>query len=118
MFIVNSCLNLNEIAKFMFKIDKNMQPKNLQNFFAEVTQIHNRNTRSSHNNKLYLPKYRFNHLQRSIKYRSVKIWNKIPSDLINHFLSTFLKKYKLISSFHTSINFIWPIECVYAFGGV
>jgi len=79
----------------MFKIDKNIHPKNLQNFFAEVSQIHNRNTRSSHNNKLYLPKYRFNLLQRLIKYRGVKILYKIPSDLISHSLPTFLKKYKL-----------------------
>jgi len=79
----------------MFKIDKNMQPKNLQNFFVKVSQIHNRNTPSSHSNKLYLPKYTSNRLQRSIKCRGVKIWNTFPSDLINHSLSTFLKKYKL-----------------------
>jgi len=55
-----------ETAKFMFKIDKNMRPKNFHNFFVKVLQIYTRNTRSSHHNKLYLPKYRFNHLQRSI----------------------------------------------------
>jgi len=42
-----------ETAKFMFKIDKNMSPKNFLNLFAKVLQIHNQNTRSSHNNKLF-----------------------------------------------------------------
>ena len=63
--------------------------------FLKVSQIHARLTRSTENNLLYLPRYRSNRLQKSIKYRGVKVWNEIPSNF-KYFstYSSFVKHYK------------------------
>ena len=49
-------------------------PPSLSSMFTETHKIINRATRSSNNpNNLYIPKYRANKLQRSLKYQGVKI---------------------------------------------
>ena len=65
----------------MFNLDRCKLPNSFTKYFKKVSQIHFRVTRSSDNNMLYLPRYRSNRLQRSLKYRGVKIWNDVPSNL-------------------------------------
>ena len=64
-----------ETSKLMFNFDK--LPNCFTKYFKKVSEIHSRVTRSSDNNMLYLPKYRSNRLQRSLKYRGVKVWNDV-----------------------------------------
>ena len=56
-------------------------PNSFIKYFKKVSQIHSRVTRSSNNNMLCLPRYRSNRLQRSLKYRGVKVWNGVPCNL-------------------------------------
>ena len=65
----------------MFNLDRCKLPTFFTKYFKKVSQIHFRVTRSSVNNKLYLPRYRSNRLQRSLKYRGVKVWNDVPYNL-------------------------------------
>ena len=80
----------------MFKIERNLQPSIFGDYFRKVSQIHSKTTRSSENNLLYLPKYRTNRLQRSVKFIGVKIWNNVP----NHFKH--LSSYLLFQKYHKS----------------
>jgi len=57
-----------EIAKFMLDFDKNKLPIYFNECFCKISQVHI---------------YRTNHLQRSIKFRGVNIWNKLPNFLKN-----------------------------------
>ena len=88
-------LNL-ETSKFMFKLmnGSQLQPGIFSSFFTKVSNIHSRITRSSLNNSLYLPNLRSNRLQRSIRYRGVKIWNDVPNDLTCCTLRGFVHKYR------------------------
>ena len=70
-----------ETAKFMNSFDNNALPPHFGNYFRKIKQVDNRSTRSSDGNLLYLPRYRSNRLQRPIKFRGVKVWNDIPSEL-------------------------------------
>jgi len=72
-----------EIAKFMFEFDKNKLPNFLNDYFCKTSQVHARFTPSAEKQLLYLPRYRTNCLQRSIKFRGVKIWNYLPNFLKN-----------------------------------
>ena len=67
-----------ETLKLMLNFDRCKLPNYFIKYFKKVSQIHFRVTRSSDNNKLYLTKYRSNRLQRSLKYRGVKVWNDVP----------------------------------------
>ena len=62
----------------MFNFDRYKLPNSFTKYFKKVSQIHLRLTSSSDNNMLYLPRYRTNRLQRSLKYRGVKVWNDVP----------------------------------------
>ena len=88
-------LNL-ETSKFMFKLmnGSQLQPGIFSSFFTKVSNIHSRITRSSLNNLLYLPNLRSNRLQRSIRYRGVKIWNDVPNDLTCCTLRGFVHQYR------------------------
>ena len=57
--------------------------------FTETHKITNRSTRSSKNlNNLYIPKYRTNKLQSSLKYEGVKIWNDLPLKFTKNVIQT------------------------------
>ena len=65
-----------EVAKLIYDCIRNNIPYSLSNMFIKTFQISARAARSSINtNNLYIPRYRTNKLQRSIRYQSVKIWN-------------------------------------------
>ena len=83
----NNTLSLNnllsqETAKFMYKFIHKQLPVQFDNYFDDVHAIHKRSTRTSQmKNQLYIPRFRTNRLQRSIKYREVKVWNDIPKEI-------------------------------------
>ena len=65
-----------EIAIFVFKLNRNSVPISFSNFFKKTSDVSKRITRqSSKSSNLYIPRYRSNRLQRSIKYQGVKVWN-------------------------------------------
>ena len=98
----HNILNLNsllsqETAKFMYKFIPKQLPVQFDNYFNSVMAINKRSTRASQKkNQLYIPRFRTNRLQRSIKYRGVKVWNDIPNEIKNNNgnLSTFKKIHK------------------------
>ena len=70
-----------ETSKLIFNFDRCKLPNSFTKYFQKISQNHSRVTRSSDNNMLYLPRYRTNRLQRSLKYRGVKICNDAPFNL-------------------------------------
>ena len=71
-----------EVAKLIYDCIYNNIPYSLSNMFIKTSQISPPATRSSINtNNLYIPRYRTNKLQRSVRYQGVKVWNSIPSDI-------------------------------------
>lgn len=71
-------------------------PKILNSFFEKACNVSQRNTRSSsnHDDLLYIPRFRSNKLQRSIKYQGVKVWNSIPPDIRASSPQSFASKLK------------------------
>ena len=90
-----------EIAKLVhdFLHDKLPSSSVFSHLFQKSLQISHRFTRSSSNkNKLHIPLYRTNRLQRSIRYQGVSVWNSIPMDMQNlpkHSFKVKLKEYLL-----------------------
>ena len=70
-------------------------PYSLSNMFIKTSPISARATRPSINtNNLYIPRYRTNELQRSIRYQGVKIYNLIPLDIQKLPKRHFIRKLK------------------------
>ena len=80
----------------MYKFIHKQLPAQFDNYFNSAMAINKRSTRASQKkNQLYIPRFRTNRLQRSIKYRGVKVWNDIPNKIKNNGnLSTFKKIHK------------------------
>ena len=80
----------------MFSYDNCQLPPTFVNYFLKISQIHSRSTRFSDKNFFYLPRYSINRLQKSIKFRGVKIWNEIPFHIKTNCcsLKNFALKYK------------------------
>ena len=71
-----------EIAIFVFKWNHNSVPISFSNFFKKTSNVSKRIMRqSSKSSNLYIPRYKSNRLQRSIKYQVVKVWNSIPENI-------------------------------------
>ena len=71
-----------EIAIFVFKWNRNSVPISFSNFFKKTSDASKLITRqSSKSSNLYIPRYKSNRLQRSIKYQGVKVWNSIPENI-------------------------------------
>ena len=84
----------------------NTLPQSFSNFFT-LTRVNTRTTRSSSNpNNLYIPFYKSNRIQRSIKYQGVKVWNSIPVEIQNLPKSRFKIKLKsyLMQAYLKEIN--------------
>jgi len=65
-----------EIGKFVHSFIHNSVHQSFTKFFIRSSDVAIRTTKSSVNlNNLYIPRYRTNRMQRSIKYQGVKIWN-------------------------------------------
>ena len=84
----------------MNSFDKNALPPLFGNYFRKIKQVHNRSTRSSDKNLLYLPRYRSNRLQRSVKFRGVKVWNDIPFELKLYYKIGSHYKHQLLESYN------------------
>ena len=84
----------------------NTLPQSFSNFFTKVGQVNTRPTRSSNLNNLYIPCYKTNRIQRSIKYQGVKVWNSIPVEIQNLPKSRFKIKLKshLMQAYLKEIN--------------
>ena len=83
-----------EMAALMFKYRSNNVPYNLSQYFRLTSDIHKLKTRSCSSDTYYLPRFKTNKLQHSIKFTGVKVWNKIPHEIKNCSLNVFLKKLK------------------------
>ena len=83
-----------EMAALMFKYLSNNVPYNLSQYFTLTSDIHTLTTRSCSSDTYYLPRFKTNKLQHSIKFIGVKVWNKIPNAIKNCSLNVFLKKLK------------------------
>ena len=95
-------LHIYETAIFMHKFHNNKLPLSFSRYFVRIAEIHSANTRRSTTGlKYYIPQYKTNRLQRSIKYVGVKIWNKIPDSI--------KKKTRTINS---SINSNWTCKTI------
>ena len=66
-------------ALLTFKCMNGLAPTNLSSRFIKRGTISGRSTRNA--NKLDIPRYKTATGQRSILYRAVTIWNKLPSDI-------------------------------------
>ena len=88
-----------EAAKFMNSFDNNALPPHFGNYFRKIKQVHNRSTCSSDRNLLYLPRYRSNRLQRSIKFGGHKVCNDIPFELKSYYKIGNLYKHHLSESY-------------------
>ena len=66
-------------------------PFYLINLFRYVNTVHDRLTRSSSNNALYLTKPNFESFKNSFQYAGASLWNQLPPDLKN---STSLELFK------------------------
>jgi len=84
-----------ETAKFMFNFVEKGLPSTFDSYFLYTKDIRSRITRTSTKPyRLNILKYRTSRLQRSIKYRGVKTWNDIDSNLLTFLYHTFCKLYK------------------------
>ena len=73
-----------EMAALMFKYRSNNVPYNLIQFIL-TSDILTLNTRSCSSDTYYLPRFKTNKLQHSIKVTGVKVWNKIPNAIKKYF---------------------------------
>jgi len=86
IYTEQSILNLNqtytyEVSKFMHTICTNRNPDAFNNYFIPIAHSHS--TRNSFNSQFTLPQPRTNFGKRSICYKGVIIWSKIPPDIKN-----------------------------------
>ena len=84
-------------ALFMFDFHTGNLPTIFDNFFKNVAEVHNYNTRSSAKQLLYLPKVRTNYGKFNIRYRGSVIWNSIDNEIKS------LKRYKFKASLKKSL---------------
>ena len=74
-----------EISKLMYNIVHRPRylPNNFSKYFEKACKISQRSTRftTQENDLLYIPRFRSNRLQNSVRYLGVKIWNSIPHSI-------------------------------------
>ena len=70
-----------ESAIFTFKFDKQLLPSPFSHYFSKSNTKHHQLTREAKSDNYFLPFYRTNKLQNSIKYHEPKFWNLLPIEL-------------------------------------
>ena len=71
-----------EVAKFVYGTLNNRTPNTFRKYFCKTNDRSSRATRqSSVCNRLNIPCYRTNKLQRCINHQGIKIWNCIPTNI-------------------------------------
>ena len=78
-----------QIAIFMYKFKNRLLPLVFNNFFTEVSKVHQYNTRSAAKHSYYLPKVRTNYGKFNIRFQAPKIWNAINEQVKTGSLSKF-----------------------------
>jgi len=66
---------------FIFKHKTQKLPPPFDNYFVPALNAHQRTTRDSGNENMYLPFYKTSKLQRSIKFQGPKLWNALMPSL-------------------------------------
>jgi len=88
----------------MLDFDKNKLPNYFNDYFCKTLQVHTGFTHSAKKQLVYLPRYRTNHLRRSIKFREVIIWYNLPNFLKNssYLKIRYLYKRQILESYEQS----------------
>ena len=101
----------------MFKITNSLAPKFLCDSFQYVSDIHSRNTRSSCNNKLYIPKPTLSSFKRSLKYSGAILWNNLSESLTSNVCNVdsfkCLNKKEILSCLILNIVVCFNSICIY-----
>ena len=83
-------------AKFEYHHNRLRLPLQIDNYFTLTKRVHSRNTRFSSNNQLlFIPLFKTQRTQRSIKYIGAKLWNSILEYLKNYYFPKFKIEYKI-----------------------
>ena len=82
------------ILLMTFKCLSDTVPEYLTKFYKLIDAYHNVNTRSKLKNILVLPQWQNDIGKRTFKYRSVKLWNNLPSALRCNIHSLSLQSFK------------------------
>ena len=72
-----------EVAKLMHQHTSLKLPPCFTSIFANISDIHARNTRSKSKINFFLPKYSTTRCQISIRFQGPKIWNSLSIELRN-----------------------------------
>jgi len=84
-----------KVAKLMHQYTQKKLPNKFSHHFTPGRTVHTRTTRlASSGLNLYLSRYRFQKLQKSLKYQGAKSWNSAPSELKKLQFNSFKIKYK------------------------
>ena len=78
-----------QIAIFMYKFKNRLLPLVFNNFFTEVSKVHQYNTRSAAKHSYCLPKVRTNYGKFNIRFQAPMIWNAINEQVKTGSLSKF-----------------------------
>ena len=84
-----------ESALSTFKFNKQLLPSPFSHYFSKSNTKHHQLTRGAKSDNYFLPFYRTNKLQNSIKYHGPKFWNSLPIELkLCKSLKSFKRKLK------------------------
>ena len=92
LLLVNDIAKSN-ILKFVYKQRHNETPEAFNEYFIQVNQVHNVNTRQQNN--LHITKPNTNFGRKSIKIRGAQLWNSVSKDIRDtKTIKTFSQKFK------------------------
>ena len=83
-----------ELAKFMHHVQNKTLPTPLLNFFDDVKNDLNLNTRSRTREKLKVPLFKSSRTQKSVKYQGVTLWNSLSLNFKKLSFQKFSIEYK------------------------
>ena len=67
-----------ECAYFMYKFVNKMLPTEFQNYYTNLKDIHQHNTRQKKTQEFYFPNCKSNTDKKMLQYLGVKVWSEIP----------------------------------------
>ena len=78
----------------MYKYIKNMLPTKFNQYFIDLTVLHNHNTRHKSKSNLFLPRVNNNSGKNMLHFKGVKTWGEVPSELKEYSFYAFKKNTK------------------------
>ena len=90
----------------MHHVQNKTLPRPLLNFFDDVKNDLNLNTRSRTREKLKVPLFKSSRTQKSVKYQGVTLWNSLSLNLKNYLFKNFPLNINPISSKTINYNFV------------